>query len=387
MDLEPKRLSSLDEIAPAAWNALSDGNPFLRHEFLAALEHTGCVGPGTAWEPSHIVVSEKDTGRLVGALPLYLKHDSHGEFVFDWSWAVAYERAGGRYYPKLVASIPFTPANGRRLLVGDPARADEIAAALLDAATSLCDELDASSVHCLFPTEAEGPAFEAAGFLPRKGCMFVWHNRGYGDFDDFLAAFNAEKRKKARRERRRIAEAGIRFEHVRGDELSKQDWDLVFGFHARTFLLHGRRPYLNRAFFAEVSRTMPENVLVIVARHGSTPIAAAICFKGGGALYGRYWGSLADFHSLHFETCYYQGIEHCIREGLQKFEPGVQGEHKISRGFTPTPTWSWHRLADPGFHRAVQRFLTHETAQVDAYIDLVDDHVPYRRDRRDIERI
>jgi len=387
MDLEHKRLSSLDEIDSAAWNALSDGNPFLRHEFLSALEHTGCVGRGTGWEPCHIVAADRASGQLVGALPLYVKHDSRGEFVFDWGWADAYERAGLRYYPKLVAAIPFTPATGRRLLIGDAGRADEIAAVLLAAAASLCDELDASSLHCLFPTDEERPAFEAAGFLPRKSCQFIWHNRGYGDFDEFLAAFSAEKRKKARRERRRVAEAGIRFEHVRGDELSEEDWDLVFGFHARTFLLRGRRPYLNRELFAEVSRTMPEDVLVIVARHERTPIAAAICFKGGGALYGRYWGSLADFHSLHFETCYYQGIEHCIREGLAKFEPGVQGEHKISRGFTPTPTWSWHRLSDPRFHRAVQQFLTHETAQVDAYIELVDDHVPYRRDRRDIERI
>lgn len=384
MDLKLTRLSSLDEIEPAAWNALSDGNPFLSHEFLAALEHTGCVGPGTGWEPCHIVAASADD-QLVGALPLYVKYDSRGEFVFDWGWADAYERVGQNYYPKLVTSIPFTPATGRRLLVRDGESRDAIADGLLREAAEVRKEIDASSLHCLFPVEADHSAFEAAGYLPRKSCQFHWHNRGYADFDEFLGTFTSEKRKKARRERRRVAEAGIHFEHAHGDELSESDWDAVFSFHARTFVMRGRRPYLSRELFAEVSRTMPQNVLVIVARHGGTPIAAAICFKGGGALYGRYWGSLADFHSLHFETCYYQGIEHCIREGLEKFEPGTQGEHKISRGFVPTLTWSWHRLADPRFHRAVQQFLTRESAQVDAYIDYLDDHVPYRRDERHTE--
>ncbi|HEX6992878.1 MAG TPA: GNAT family N-acetyltransferase [Gammaproteobacteria bacterium] len=380
MDLELNRVDSLEGIAPSDWNALSDGNPFLRHEFLVALERTGCIGPGTGWEPAY--VTARAAGRLVGAMPLYVKHDSRGEFVFDWSWADAYEQTGRRYYPKLVASIPFTPATGRRLLVapGEPIR--EIETALLRAAEDVRRELGASSLHGLFPTEAEGEAFAAAGYLPRKSCQFHWRNRGYADFDAFLATFSSEKRKKARRERRRVAEAGIRFEHARGDELSAEDWDAVYDFHARTFLRRGRPPYLNREFFAEVARTMPESLVVIVARYGRMPIAAAICFRGGGALYGRYWGSLADFHSLHFEACYYQGIEYCIREGLDKFEPGTQGEHKISRGFSPTATWSWHRLADPAFRRAVQHFLTRETMQVDAYIDYLEDHVPYRREAR-----
>ncbi len=380
MDLELQRVDSLEGIAPSDWNALSDGNPFLRHEFLVALERTGCVGPGSGWEPAY--VTARSAGRLVGAMPLYVKYDSRGEFVFDWSWADAYEHAGRRYYPKLVASIPFTPATGRRLLVAPDQPMREIEAALLCAAEDIRRELDASSLHGLFPTEAEGEAFAAAGYLPRKSCQFHWHNRGYADFDAFLATFSSEKRKKARRERRRVAEAGIRFEHAQGDELSTEDWDAVYEFHARTFLLRGRAPYLNREFFAEVARTMPENLVVIVARHERMPIAAAICFRGGGALYGRYWGSLADFHSLHFETCYYQGIEYCIREGLEKFEPGTQGEHKISRGFSPTATWSWHHLADPAFRRAVQHFLTRETMQVDAYMDYLADHVPYRREAR-----
>ena len=378
MDLELNCLDSLEGVEPRDWNALSDGNPFLRHEFLVALERTGCIGPGTGWEPAY--VTARADGRLVGAMPLYVKYDSRGEFVFDWSWADAYEQAGGRYYPKLVASIPFTPATGRRLLVAPGLPTSEIEAALLRRAEDVRRELDASSLHCLFPTDGEGAAFEAAGYLPRKSCQFHWRNRGYEDFDAFLATFSSAKRKKARRERRRVAEAGIRFEHARGDELSVAEWDAVFEFHAFTFLRRGRPPYLNREFFAEIARSMPESLVVVVARHERVPIAAAICFQGGGALYGRYWGSLADFHSLHFEACYYQGIEYCIREGLDKFEPGTQGEHKISRGFSPTATWSWHRLEDPRFQRAVQQFLTRETMQVDAYMDYLEDHVPYRRE-------
>jgi len=380
MDLELQRIASVERIERTDWNALSGGNPFLRHEFLVALERTGCVGPGSGWEPAF--VAARAAGRLVGALPLYVKYDSRGEFVFDWSWADAYESAGGRYYPKLVAAIPFTPATGRRLLVAADAPRRQIEDALLAEAEAIRQELGASSLHCLFPTDAEREAFESAGYLARKSCQFHWHNRGYADFDEFLGTFSSEKRKKARRERRRVGEAGIRFEQARGDELSVEDWDAVYDFHARTFLRRGRPPYLNREFFAEVARTMPEDIVIMLARYERTPIAAAICFRGGGALYGRYWGSLADFHGLHFEACYYQGIEYCIREGLEKFEPGTQGEHKISRGFTPTATWSWHSLEDPRFRRAVQQFLTRETMQVDAYIDYLEDHVPYRREAR-----
>jgi predicted N-acyltransferase len=387
MDLELARVTSLDRIEPGAWNALAAGDPFLRHEFLVALEHSGAIGRRTAWRPCYLTAKDR-AGRLVGALLLYLKYDSRGEFVFDWSWADAYERAGGRYYPKLVASVPFTPATGRRLLVlaglleSDRAA---IAARLVQGAEALREELGASSLHVLFPTEDERDRFEAAGFLVRKSCQVQWHNRGYADFGEFLGTFSSEKRKKAKRERRRIAEAGIAFERLRGDELDRADWDAVFEYYSRTFLRRGRAPYLNRAFFDEICRTMPENLLVVLARHGGAPIAAAICFRGADTLYGRYWGSLADFHSLHFEACYYQGIEYCIEQGLHRFEPGTQGEHKISRGFSPTSTWSCHKLGDPGFHAAIADFLARETSHVDAYMEYLDDHVPYRRDVRDAE--
>jgi predicted N-acyltransferase len=375
MPLRVQQLASLDTVAAADWNALAGDNPFLKHEFLTALERSGCVGPGTTWLPAYLVA--RDAQGLAGALPLYIKYDSRGEFVFDWSWADAYERAGRTYYPKLVAAVPFTPATGARLLVR-PGADPGVPATLLRAAREATVELGASSLHVLFPSEAERPLLEAEGLLARKSCQFHWHNDGYTDFDDFLGRFSSAKRKKAKRERRRIAEAGIEFQHLRGDEPSAADWDTIFDCYSRTFELRGRAPYLNRAFFDEVATSMPGNLVIVLARYGSAPIATAICFRSSHALYGRYWGSLADFHSLHFETCYYQGIEYCIREKLGTFEPGTQGEHKISRGFAPEATWSYHWLRDAEFRAAVAHFLRRETLHVDAYMAELDEHVPYR---------
>ncbi len=378
MSLQLERVSSLKSVAPAAWNALSGGSPFLRHEFLSALESSGCVGRPTAWQPAYLLA--KDGADLQGAVPLYIKHDSRGEFVFDWGWADAHERAGLRYYPKLVASVPFTPATGARLLVRAGADAALVQETLIRGALAAAKELKASSLHVLFPTELERERLGGAGFLSRKGCQFHWHNEGYADFDDFLSRFSSAKRKKAKRERRRVAEAEIAFEHLHGDQPTPAEWDAIFEFYSRTFERRGRTPYLNREFFAEIARTMPESLLIVLARYRGTPIACAICFRGDDTLYGRYWGSAADFHSLHFETCYYQGIDYCIRERLAKFEPGTQGEHKISRGFTPHATWSCHWLADSHFHDAIADFLARETRHVDAYMDELDEHVPYRDD-------
>ena len=376
------RLSSLQGIEAGEWNALVGDDPFLRHEFLSALERTRCVGSGTAWDPCHLV-ARSEAGELLGALPLYVKHDSRGEFVFDWSWADAYERAGFRYYPKLVSSVPFTPATGTRLLIKPTDATCAVRERLIGGARSLAEEIGASSLHFLFPTEAEQSFLSERGFLSRKGCQFHWRNRGYRDFDDFLGRFSSAKRKKARRERRRILEAGIEFEHLRGNEPSAGDWDAIFDFYSRTFNRRGRAPYLNRAFFDEIATTMPDNLLIILARFQGQPIATAICFRGRDTLYGRYWGSMADFHSLHFEACYYQGIEYCIREGLALFEPGTQGEHKISRGFTPTVTWSCHWLSEPSFREAVEEFLVREQTHVDMYMEHLEDRVPYRRDTHD----
>ena len=369
--------SAVESIEAAQWNALVADYPFLRHEFLSALERTGCVGAHTAWQPTHLSARDP-SGRLVGALPLYLKHDSRGEFVFDWGWADAFERAGLAYYPKLVAAVPFTPANGPRMLIAPEADPQAVAAALLGACNDLAQAAHASSIHVLFPDADCCEQLREAGFLVRKGCQFHWRNRAYADFDAFLAEFTSAKRKKVRRERRRIAEAGITFEQLPADELGEADWEAVFEFYSRTFMRRGRAPYLNREFFAEITATMPAQLVVMLARYDTRAIASAICFRSDTALYGRYWGSLADFHSLHFETCYYQGIEYCIRERLALFEPGTQGEHKVSRGFSPTQTWSCHRVFDPRFHEAIEDFLIRESAYVDAYIDEVDEHVPFK---------
>ncbi len=367
---------SLKAVDAAAWNALAGDSPFLRHEFLHALEETGCVGEGTTWQPCYLTV--RDERGLAGALPLFIKYDSHGEFVFDWGWADAYERAGGHYYPKLVAAVPFTPATGRRLVLRDPSDT-EAAALLISGARSTALEIGASSLHVLFPTEPEVEVLERAGFLTRKGCQFHWANHGYASFDEFLGRFSADKRKKAKRERRRVAEAGIVFEHLRGDEPSRADWDAIIEFYSRTFWRRGREPYLSRELFETVAAKLPANLLIVLARQRGVPIAAAICFRSDSTLYGRYWGCGAEFHSLHFETCYYQGIEYCIREGLRRFEPGTQGEHKVARGFVPQPTWSCHWLRDREFHRAVSAFLAREARHVDAYMDEVGEHVPYRQ--------
>ncbi len=336
-----QRITSLEQVPAESWNALADDDPFLRHEFLVALERTGCVGPSTAWQPAHLVVEDETQG-ILGGLPLYIKYDSRGEFVFDWSWADAFERAGRSYYPKLVCAVPFTPATGPRLLVNASADRKAVTGKLLDAAARLASEIGASSIHALFPQRADCTDFADAGYMARKSCQFHWHNAGYASFAEFLATFSSAKRKKVRRERRRIDEAGIRFDRLAGDEPSPAQWDAIFDFYSRTFLRRGRAPYLNRDLFDEVARTMPQNLVIMLAHYDRQPIATAICFHGNDTLYGRYWGSLADFHSLHFEACYYQGIEFCIEQGIQTFEPGTQGEHKISRGFRPTATWSYH---------------------------------------------
>jgi len=377
--ISSSQITSLNAVDTASWNALAGDNPLLQHEFLLALETSGCVGPTTAWQPAHMLF-KNSAGDLVGAIPLYIKGDSQGVFVFDWSWADAYERAGLNYYPKLVSAVPFTPANGARLLVGASSNQQTLRTEMISAALRFAEDSGLSSWHVLFPEESERIALSGAGLLERKSCQFHWRNDGYANFDDFLGRFNSTKRKKVRRERRRIAETGIRFEHLQGDQICSADWDSIYEYYSRTFHRRGRMPYLNRAFFETIASNLPESLLVILARFENHPIAAAICFRSDDTLYGRYWGSAADFHSLHSETCYYQGIEYCIREGLSLFEPGTQGEHKISRGFTPTATWSFHWLAEPGFQNAIEDYLRQETSHVDSYIEHWDEHLPYRRD-------
>jgi predicted N-acyltransferase len=374
--------SSIDDIAPGEWNALAGtACPFLRHEFLAALEHTGCVGAGTGWEPRPLTLS--DEAGLAAAAPAYIKTHSYGEFVFDFAWAQAYARYGRRYYPKLIVAVPFTPASGSRLLVRPGLDRALMAKRLLEALEAEASSRRLSSVHALFLDEPSRAACERSGWLLRRDCQFHWSNRGYRTFDDYLETFTAEKRKKARRERRRVAEAGIRFETRFGAELDPPLLESVYAFHRDTFLRHGNEPYLTLEFFREIQRTLGEALMVKVAlqrlRQHETPVAAAIFFWSPEALYGRYWGSAAEHHSLHFEACYHQGIEFCIERGIARFEPGTQGEHKVSRGFEPTLTWSAHHIAEAAFREAIGDYLEREGGAIDEYAAEVRAHVPYRK--------
>jgi len=367
---------SISSIAREDWNALAGNDyPFLQHAFLELAEHTGSVSPDAGWTPRHLTLN--DGGKLRAAMPLYEKSHSWGEFVFDWAWAQAYEQAGLDYYPKLVSAIPFTPAPSTRILKADKSD-DEAARILLHAAIQLAGDTACSSLHILFPTTDEIPLLDEAGLLVRKDCQFHWRNRGYRNFDDFLATFTSAKRKKAKRDRRRVAENGIQFRRLRGAELDNDTWSTVYALIARTFMLRGSLPYFNQAFFEGLSAHLPENILVIMAEKDGRPVAAAVFFESDTTLYGRYWGSDGHFDALHFETCYYQGIDYCIESGKQLFEPGTQGEHKISRGFAPVETWSAHWLAHPEFADAIERYLDEEGRHIDRYIETVDAHTPYK---------
>ncbi len=376
--LRTRILGALDEVRGGDWNALDlAGRPFLRHEFLAAAERSGSVTARTGWTPSHVVVEQ--SGRLVGAMPLYRKDHSWGEFVFDFAWARAYEQHGLAYYPKLVAAVPFTPASGPRLLVSAEADVDAVRTALLSAAREHARTIGASSLHILFPVDAEREWLAGQGLLPRLDCQFHWRNRGFGDFEDFLATFTAEKRKKARRERRRVREAGIEFVELHGGDLDARLLETVYALHARTFLERGNPPYFTPEFFAELAARLPRALMVKLGLLHGEPVAAAVFLRGDDTLYGRYWGAAGDFHSLHFEACYYQGIDYCIREGLAQFEPGTQGEHKVARGFAPEPVWSLHEIFHPAFRAAIRDYLERERDHMHAYMEAVRTHVPFRR--------
>ena len=368
---------SIAAVAPQEWNALgAAANPFTRHEFLLALERHHCVGRGTGWEPRYLTL--RDARGLSAAAACYVKTHSYGEFVFDFAWARGYERLGRRYYPKLTLAAPFTPATGPRLLVrggpGQEGRAALLLAELERHATSQ----GLSGIHALFLDEAGRTACARRGWLLRRDCQFHWSNRGYGSFEEYLATFTAEKRKKARRERRRVAEAGVHFETRLGGELDEALLDRIYELHRDTFLRHGHEPYLSRSFFSEAARTMPDSLMVKLALHGRQLVATAIFFCCQEALFGRYWGAAADYHSLHFEACYHQGIDFCIERRIARFEPGTQGEHKVARGFEPAITWSAHYIADPDFRAAIGEYLAREGAAVEAYALEVQSHVPYR---------
>jgi uncharacterized protein len=372
-------LKSIAQISSREWNALAGAaQPFLRHEFLLALEESGCAAPRTGWSPQHLII-EGDGGRAAAAMPLFRKAHSRGEFVFDFSWANAYAEHGLKYYPKLLTAVPFTPVCGPRLLISPDA---DIAGTTQDVVRAVLDHARAeqlSSWHVLFPVDDIAAQLEDAGLILRRDCQFHWFNQGYDSFEAFLATFTAEKRKKAKRERRRVAEAGITFDTRHGGDMDAALWNTVYAFYADTFYRHGHEPYLNLDFFKRVGTAMPDQLMLKIARLGGEPIAVAIFFVGEEALFGRYWGAGGNYHSLHFEACYYQGIEYCIEKGLQRFEPGTQGEHKVPRGFVPTLTRSAHFIADPRFAGAIRDFARREARGVDRYAAAVNEHVPYHR--------
>jgi len=376
--MQARELQRIDAVAAADWNALSGTDcPFLRHEFLAALEHSGCVGGKTGWTPAHLVLV--DDGRLVAAAPVYRKAHSWGEFVFDFGWAQAHERHGLRYYPKLVLAVPFSPVNAARLLLAPDLPAEPLRLRLIRELMARCQADGISSAHALFLNAAELATCTAEGWLARGDVQFHWHNRGYASFEDYLGTFRSEKRKQMRRERRRVAEEGIGFLTLHGGDITPAQLRFVFDVHERNFRRHGHEPYLNYACFEEMARTLGSALLVKLACRGEQPVAAAVFLVSREALYGRYWGAVGDFHSLHFETCYHQGIEYCIEHGIGRFEPGTQGEHKIVRGFEPMPTHSAHYIAEPRFREAIADFLQRERVAMADYSESAASHVPFHR--------
>jgi len=372
---ETRFLDSLGGIPAADWDAVvPDGNPFVSHAFLHGMEAKGCLREDYGWRPYHLGLFEG--GRLIGAAPTYLKGNSHGEFVFDWSWAAAWERAGGDYYPKLLVASPYSPVPGPRLLVRDGIEAEvtrnRLTAALVDEA----DRLGLSSVHANFLSDADLDAFDDR-WLARSDYQFHWHNRGYADFDAFLAALTAKKRKNIRHERAHAHAAGLTLEMRGGDTLSDAEWRQIHALYELTFDMKGNHAALTARFFQYLGRTMGPGVQVALARDGGDIVAMALFLRSGDALYGRYWGASVEVSGLHFELCYYRGIDYAIREGLTRFEPGAQGEHKLARGFLPTLTHSRHYIAHEGFRRAVADALRQEAAHREAYRQELMAHSPY----------
>ena len=366
--------TSVSDIPQGQWDALTDGgNPFVTHAFLSALEDSGSTGGNSDWQPAPLLIDAPD-GSLAAALPAYIKSHSQGEYVFDQSWADAWHRAGGHYYPKLQIAVPFTPATGPRLLSRDPAHA----APLLRAAEQLCHTQGLSSAHATFVEPAQVPLFEAAGWLIRNDIQFHWENRGYASFDDFLAALSSAKRKNLRKERA-AAQEGIEIRALTGGEIREHHWDAFWRFYQDTGLRKWGQPYLTREAFALLGERMADRILLVMAYAGDTPFAGALNFIGSDALYGRYWGALADKPFLHFELCYYQAIEAAIALGLSRVEAGAQGGHKLARGYEPVRTWSAHFIAHEGFRAAVAEFLTREREGVAQEQGWLSGRLPFKR--------
>ena len=375
--LQVKLVQGIGQIDAHVWDAcIGPDQPFLSHAFLSALEDSGSASQRTGWLPLHLVVEAG--GELIGCAPMYLKSHSYGEYVFDWGWANAYERAGGTYYPKLQVSVPFTPVPGPRLLVRPEAGA-AARAMLAHGLVSAAEQLGVSSLHVTFCRENEWDELGAAGLLKRQGMQYHWHNRGYQTFDDFLGALKSSKRKTIRKERARVREQGLSVEVLTGDALTPDIWDAFYPFYRSTVDKRWGSAYLTKRFFARLGETMPERVVLMMARHQGRYVAGALNLLGADTLYGRVWGCRREFEFLHFEACYYQAIEFAIGRGLARVEAGAQGPHKLQRGYEPVPTYSAHWIRDPGFRDAVERFLVEERREMLAEMGHLRELLPYRQ--------
>ena len=378
--MEVETISRIESIEATSWNACNVHRyPFMRHEFLAAMEHSGSVSATSGWLPRHQIL--KDHSKIVGVMPIYAKTHSWGEYVFDQDWARAYQHHRVPYYPKLLTAAPFTPATGPRWGVLDSVDYLSGITQLLDTLISNAEHQHISSWHCLFPGDSHGKALEDYGLLKRVGCQFHWFNRDFTSFDDFLGLFASRKRKNVRKERKAVHDMGFRFLRKLGHEMSSDDWARFYEFYASTYFKRGHSPHLNLSFFESVGSSLGDAIVVdwVFSPLNNEPIAAALFFFDNDTLYGRYWGCRQEIDGLHFEVCFYRGIEFAIEKGLQRFDPGAQGEHKISRGFEPIETSSYHWIAHPGFRDAIASFLNDEAKYMQQYCDAAAERLPFRK--------
>lgn len=376
-------LDSINDIDRESWNLIAGTNyPFTRHEFLSALENSGAATQATGWQAHHLTVYEQQ--QLIAVMPLYLKHHSYGEYVFDWAWADAYHRHGLDYYPKLLAAIPFTPATGPRLCLAPQAvknNADNtVSQAIVQQLIKHSQHIGASSLHLLFPEQSAYKQLSNAGLLARSGVQFHWFNQGFKNFDDFLTHFSSRKRKNLNKERRRVKEQGIILKRLSGNDISPETWQRFHHFYQITYAKRsGHGGYLTQSFFEQIAQALPDNIVLVTATKDDRLIAAALNFRDSHTLYGRYWGCIEEVEFLHFEACYYQGIEYCIEQGLERFDPGAQGEHKIQRGFTPVMTYSNHWIDHPEFASAIGNFLQSEKHEIKRYQQQCLESLPFKK--------
>jgi len=372
MSLTLKITDTILDVDAASWNALIGTMPLLSHAFLSALEDSASVGKASGWQPYPLLVYDDE--QLVGAMPLYVKTHSYGEYVFDWAWAEAYERSGVNYYPKLLAAIPFTPITSARLL----ASTVPVQLLMLEALLDTMRKYQLSSVHVLFPDEDSANTLKQAGWLQRNGVQFRWENENFAHFDDFLNILSHDKRKKIRQERKKVVASGVVCKRIKGVDISPQQWDFFYECYQNTYVEHRSTPYLTPAFFQQIGRNMPQHILLVIAYVDDQPVASALNIYDQTALYGRYWGALRYLPNLHFELCYYQAQEFCIAEHIQYFEGGAQGEHKLARGFKPRPTCSFHKIAQPDFAAAISDFVAKESQGIAAYTNELEQRAPFK---------